>query len=520
MELLTLAQAAALIFTGFATALAALVFMTGRRRTGVAAQPVTTAPEIAFLFDGETLLDASDAGRRLLDMTPARGSDIMRLVTFLAPRFPDLHDQVMASGELDALDMVSSDGSSRLLVDVAAGRVRLTLEDYDSDPGAQPDRHSFHALTDELANYRALDHGGPVPAWRQTEDGKIIWANAAYLALAAQTRQGENRSGLTPMLFGLGNLAVHLDGGMQRRQLNLTPDAPPQWYDCQVQPLGADYLITALPVDSAVRAERDLQDFVQALTQTFAHLSVGLAIFDRTRRLTLFNPALTDLLTLPPEFLITHPPLFRFLDKLRERQMIPEPKNYRSWRQQMSELEAAAADGSYSETWTLGDGRTYQVTGRPHPNGAVAFLFEDISAEISLTRRFRAELETGQAVIDSLDEAIAVFSPAGFLIMSNRIYADLWDCDPSTSLGQVTFHDATRRWQQFCNPSPVWGNARDFAATIGVRSNWTAEVRLRDGRRLCCRFEALPGGATLAAFAEPTGTVYAPVPDALEPVTA
>ena len=62
--------------------------------------------------------------------------------------------------------------------------------------------------------------------------------------------------------------------------------------------------------------------------------------------------------------------------------MMPEPKDYRSWRQQMSDLEAAAQNGTYEETWALPTGQTYRVTGRPHPDGAVALLFEDISAEV------------------------------------------------------------------------------------------------------------------------------------------
>ena len=365
-----------------------------------------------------------------------------------------------------------------------------------------------------------MDRGSVVPVWRQTAEGRITWANAAYHALADKMADAGRPAGSLTKLFDLTVESVIGSNAPQRLQLLTLDGTETHWYDCQTVALGSDYLITALPADSIVSAERGLRDFIQTLTQTFAHLSVGLAIFDRKRMLTLFNPALTDLLALSPEFLISRPTLSLFLDQLREKRMIPEPKDYKAWRRQMSELEAAAADGSYRQTWVLADGRTFEVTGRPHPDGAVAFLFEDISAEISLTRRFRAELETGQAVLDSLDEAIAVFSPAGHLTMSNRVYADLWDCDPSTTLKDVTMLEASRRWQKLCNPTPVWGDARDFAATIGERSNWSAEVHLRDGRRLFCRFEALPGGSTLVAFSEAQAIAYAPPREALEPVTA
>ena len=274
-----------------------------------------------------------------------------------------------------------------------------------------------------------------------------------------------------------------------------------RFFDCHVAAIGEDLLYTAIPADRTVEAERSLRDFTQTLTQTFAHLSVGLAIFDRERSLSLFNPALTDLIGLKPEYLIGRPTLSNLLDQLRERQMMPEPKDYKSWRQQMVALEAEAATGVYSEPWFLPDGRTFQATGRPHVDGAIAFVFEDISADISLRREFKTELETCQAVFDGLDEAIAVFSPAGAVTLTNQAYRALWGGEePDTNI-----IEASRRWQHGCAPTPVWGDARDFCGTIGERSNWTAEARLSDGRGLDCRFEALPGGATLVGFSVTSG---------------
>jgi PAS domain-containing protein len=166
----------------------------------------------------------------------------------------------------------------------------------------------------------------------------------------------------------------------------------------------------------------------------------------------------------------------------------------------MAELEAAAVDGSYGETWSLPTGQTFRVTGRPHPDGAVIFLFEDISAEISLTRRFRAELEMGQAVIDSLEEAMAIFTASGTLAMTNAAYVALWGHDPDGELRDMSVNDATAVWLSRCAPSPAWGDFRDFARQGPARAEWGADVMMRDGRALACRFVPLAGGATLAAF--------------------
>jgi len=281
------------------------------------------------------------------------------------------------------------------------------------------------------------------------------------------------------------------------------PDGQSQsWFETVSRPVHGGTVHFATPADTAVKAEASLKEFIQTLGKTFAHLTVGLAIFDRQRQLALFNPALLDLTGLDPQFLIGRPTLFTVLDKLREMRMIPEPKDYRGWRQQMADLERAAASGFHQETWTLPTGQTYRVTGRPHPDGAVAFLFEDISAEVSLTRRFRTEIEMGQEVIDHIPEAIAVFSPAGVLLQANAAYTRLWGIDPGATLGTVTIRDSVRHWQAMTQPNAIWPQARDFVLTLGARDTFAGKAALKDGRALACRFVPMSGGASLVGFSD------------------
>ncbi|MEK9704965.1 MAG: diguanylate cyclase, partial [Paracoccaceae bacterium] len=56
-------------------------------------------------------------------------------------------------------------------------------------------------------------------------------------------------------------------------------------------------------------------------------------------------------------------------------------------------MVAVATEGTYTEIWNLPSGATFRISGRPHPDGALAFLFEDITAEVSMSRRFTAEFE-------------------------------------------------------------------------------------------------------------------------------
>jgi PAS domain-containing protein len=506
MALFPVFQLAGMVAASFSIAYAALWLLAHmdnrahRKTDGFMTQPDHS---IAFLFDDETLVNASDCGRHMLVAAPAGATDWVKLLTLLRPRFPDLPDQIADLAEQGNTTLLSLDGITCLQAEWRGGLARICLVDSESaTPAATLDQHSLNAVEQELETLRATAQSAPFLVWRQRQDGTITWANNAYLELARLSAPDALVAAWPPpRLFDLSQSPRDRQSqSSQRMNIHLPGEAEPRWFECFETALGDETLFTAMAADKIVKAEVALRDFVQTLTKTFAHLTVGLAVFDKQRRLALFNPALTDLTSLSPEFLSARPTLRAVLDQLREKMMLPEPKDYRSWRQRLHDLETAAVNGSYKETWSLASGQTYLVTGRPHPDGAVAFLFEDISAEISLTRRFRAELEVSQAVMDSLDEAIAVFSPSGILTLSNAAYCRLWGIDQTTILGNFGIVDATQVWSEKCAPTPVWGDAREFVGAMSDRAEWTADVRLKDGRCVQCRFMPISGGATLAGF--------------------
>jgi PAS domain-containing protein len=363
-----------------------------------------------FLFDNETMVDASADARALLASMPVRGRAWDKLLAFVAPRFPDFEARITKLPEVGRISIGSTGPSPMTLIaEWRGGLRRITLVDPHTEGQAHlVDSLSLRAQQAEVDSLRQTTDSAPFPIWRETPDGNVVWANVAYLNLVARLDGGDGTlSWPLPKLFPPDTeerrLRLELDGG----------DAV-LWFDRLFYPAGTERILFALPADTAVQAETALREFVQTLTKTFAHLPTALAIFDRQRRLQLFNPALTDLSNLPVDFLSGRPTLFGFLDAMRERRMIPEPKNYKSWRQQMATLERSAAAGVYEETWSLPNGLTYRVTGRPHPEGALALMIEDISDEVTRTRNFRADLELGQTVIDAMDEAIAVFRRQGF----------------------------------------------------------------------------------------------------------
>ena len=470
------------------------------RRGSIFVQPSAST---VFLFDGDALVDATPSARAMVYPDRDGSEPWFRMLARLEPMFPGLSLRIEGLNREGRFVLCSREDLEPPLVlraENLGGLTRLTLLDADTDqrqagrdgPAEIAQQHELGLMRDVVARMPAL-------VWRTRADGQVIWANRAYMLAAAGTlAAGQDLSWPLPKIFDLDE-----SPGPKALRQSIRVDGAVQWFEISAMETGEEVLLYALPSDKLVHAEATLRDFMQTLTKTFAQLPIGLAIFDRNRVLQLFNPALLDLTELPPEFLIGRPSLSAVLDAMRERSMIPEPRDYRSWRKQMSAVEQAAASGLFEETWSLPSGQTWRVTGRPHPNGALAFLFEDISNEMMRTRRYRADLELGQAVIDAMADAVAVFSQDGNLVMTNRAYLRLWGTPETPPFGASGKAVAVEGWRVQTAPTLLWNDLLEYIGALGDRDAWDGELRLLDGRALTCRISPLPHGATLVAFSGP-----------------
>ncbi|GAA3858668.1 PAS-domain containing protein [Celeribacter arenosi] len=493
ITLVMLAMVSFLISMGVLSVLTALGRRSERRE---ALQLNAPDSEMVFLFDDERLVSATESARHIMSSAADVGSDWSRFLSVMLSRFPELNTQIAALAETGRITIDARDGMAVLKCEWRNGLARIAFAEEAGDMRGGVDRFSMRAMEEELETLRETAHHVPFPVWRELRDGTITWANSAYLALADADSDGSQPPTWPPARV----FKVSGEDGLASQRVEVVGAKSRQWFDVTRREMSDGVLFSASPADRTVRAEAHLSEFVQTLTKTFSHLTVGLAVFDRSRKLALFNPALGDLTRLPVDFLITRPDLAQFLDRLRDSHMMPEPKDYKSWRQAIEDLEAAARDGSYEEVWSLPGDVTYRVSGRPHPDGAIAFLFEDISAEITLTRRFRSEIDTAHHVIDSLSEAIAVFGPDGALLVTNSAYDTLWGSKSMETVQVSTIQEATRLWHGKCAPTPLWTQVRESIGHGRERREISGSTRAWDGRRIACRVVPLPHGQTLVGF--------------------
>lgn len=321
--------------------------------------------------------------------------------------------------------------------------------------------------------------GLPFPVWLHlrtgSEKSEPEWANDAYHKLSF-----EERSRITSAVGRLAIGAGEARSTVDRRQIG---------------DVGF-----ALPCDDLVRSEASLRDLMQTMTQTFAQLPLGVAVFDERRRLTCFNPVLAELTGLSPSFLSRRPSLTAMLDAMRDRSMVPEPANWKAWRAGLANMDRPVTRRMFEDEWALPGGQTYRVTGQLHHGGGLALLIEDISTEILRGRRYRASLDLCQSVIDHVDEAIVVFAGTGKLVISNLAYSALWQHDIGDGKASLDLEQVAGHWRAASAPTSLWSEVEAFNDLSDDRRPWKGEVRLVDGRLIQCRCEPLAEGAMLVGF--------------------
>ena len=446
----------------------------------------------SFLFRNEDLIDHDADTMPLPSAETEDESDWQRMRKWLGFRFSDLPERL---GDLTAdLEIESNtDGlKSRLEFSLGNKAVHLTL----SEP-VTPDSATLHETLRQQALLQgrsdAID-AAPMPIWATDKDGNVIWENQASEALSDDHKE--------QILLALGDAPEPGLSASKRVSLENPVGPSDLWYDLKAIGSDTGALHYAADITRIIRAETIQREFVHTLAKTFANLTTGLAVFDRNKNLALFNPALIDLTGLSPEYLSARPSLISFFDTLRDRQVMPEPKNYASWRSQINDMVKTAAGGLYQEVWSLPSGQTYRVTGRPHPDGAVAFLFEDISVEILATRRHRMQMDLRQTVLDQLDEGVAVLSAENRLMFCNKTLGTLLGIDPDGSFADMGLSDLLAACHRRYPDVGLWAEVEEKITRKSLSSPIIGTVGRPGGDGATCRVMPLGGGLTMVCLTQ------------------
>jgi signal transduction histidine kinase len=443
---------------------------------------------------------------------PTEQSALVRFGTWLEPEAAvELKrnlDRMFETGEAFSLLLKTAAGGHLEADGRAAGtHAVLRMRDvasYKSELVRMLDQQS--QLASELKNSRALLDSIPMPVWLRAPDGKIAWANAAYVDAVEAKSLAEVKDRQIELLeqSHRKTVAAAVAKGMRfSKRLPLIIKGERRAHDVAVTACDQSSAAIAVDVEALEKAESEIDRQASNYDRTLDRLRSGAAVFDRDHRLTFYNEAFAKLFGLDADWLDAKPAHGEILDRLHELSRLPSLVDYRSWRSAV--LESHTSGVTYDEWWQLPDGRLLHVIGEQRHDGGCTYLFDDATERLALEGRYNALIDVQRETLDSLKEGVAVFATDGRLKLYNSAFPAIWRLsrdalDQSPHIGEIVancraLHDDPAAWDRL---------VRRITAVTDEREPLSGQMMRADQTILDFATTPLPDGATLVTFADVT----------------
>ncbi len=389
----------------------------------------------------------------------------------------------------------------------AGGRAILKLRDVAGqkrDLARVVDQH--RRLAREIVAARALLDALPMPVWLKDTSGRIEWVNQAYARAVDVEAQAEVYTRQVEFLetrqrrdvdAALSRDEVH------RQRMHVIVGGERRAYDVVALPLNRASAGLAIDVAALEKAEGELSRQKATHEGMLDRVSSAVAIFGPDRKLSFFNDAFHQLWQLDADWLASHPADGEILDRLREQRQLPEMANYRDFKDKT--LARYGSQSDHEDWWHLADGRTVHFTVVPRPDGGLTYLYDDVTEEFALKRRYELMIHVQKETLDHLKEAVALFATDGRLKLFNPAFAKIWKLDAKLLEKEQHIDDVVKSMQLLHADETTWRDVKRAVTGLSdLRSPLNGQIQRQDGSTIDYALLPLPDGATLLSFADVT----------------
>jgi signal transduction histidine kinase len=355
---------------------------------------------------------------------------------------------------------------------------------------------------------RALE-AADMPAWTRDAAGRIVWCNVAYArAVDAPDEQAAVDRGdelFEPAVRREAAAAVREAGAWKRRASAVVSGERRTFEATEARSAtGAAGVARDISEITALKAEmeRNEDDYSRMIDR----LSTAVAIFDKSKRLTLYNAAYRQIWPLEPAFLDQGPSDGEILDRLRAKRQLPEQVDFPAWKAQ--QLSAYRAIEPSETVWHLPDGRALRVAATPNPKGGVTYLYDDATQSYALASQVNALTHVQGETLDALKEGVAAFGADGRMKLFNPAFAELWGFDPAALRARPHVDEIARACKSLCRKPELFDALTAMIVDLpDHRESRAARIERTDGLILDCAALPLPDGATLMTSLDVTAGV-------------
>ncbi|MFZ4603081.1 MAG: ATP-binding protein [Caulobacterales bacterium] len=466
-----------------------------------------------------SLLRFADAGvgdspavRILQGLAGFKGRDSAGGDAYLAPALTRLRRE----GESFSLTFSTAQGMF-VEVDGRTAGPRAVVWILDSSAKGAADGASQAGRNDDVRRAIARDPAAfldmltraPFLAWRLSGQGKLEWANDAYLsALESKSLdQAVQRNLLIDSrAVDQSRRAIEIGGEIEEIR-HIVVRGERRAFRVLMFPVAGAVGGMAFDVTDVETARAERDRIVQAHDATLDALNEAVVVFGPDRRVMFHNRAFMALFNIDPAFLAEQPTHASWLDLMKERRRLPAHANYPEWR--ANELLAYQEMADLPETlWQLPEGKTLRVARRRHPLGGLMLVFSDITTETLLKSRYASLHQVQRAALDRLHEGVVVFGLDGRMQLRNAAFDAIWRIDPLDMEGAIDIDRVIELCTPLHHETDIWDRikGRITDPSPDARQEDRGEMRRSDGSIVSFISRPLPDGATLIAFLDITAS--------------
>jgi signal transduction histidine kinase len=258
----------------------------------------------------------------------------------------------------------------------------------------------------------------------------------------------------------------------------------------------------------------DVQDLEDARAELARHrdsqreladrMTAGTAQFEPDRTLSFFNRPFAVMTQLDREWLAEKPEFDRVIDRMRDKQRLPEVRDFPAWKDERRDWFTSAEE-VIEEEWMLPGGEHLRVVAQPLPDGGLRLFLEDRTEQLRLASARDTLLRVRAATFDNLFEAISVFASDGRLYLWNRRFLEDWELDEewlSTHPRVDELVPAMAR--KLVNPTAAAQIREMVRQTTNERQSASGRISMTDGRHFQFAAVPLPDGNALFTMVDVT----------------
>jgi len=260
----------------------------------------------------------------------------------------------------------------------------------------------------------------------------------------------------------------------------------------------------AIDVQELEDARVELERHIQSQRDLADRMTAGTIQFDADHAVSFFNQPFAVMTQIDPEWLAERPEFDRVLERMREKNRLPEVRDFPVWKADRRAWFTSTQE-VIEEDWILADGDHLRVVAQALPDGGLRMFLEDRTEQVRLASARDTLLRVRAATFDNLFEAISVFASDGRLYLWNRRFRDVWDLEEE----RLTEHPRVDELipamaRKLVNPTAAAQIREMVRQTTNERQSSSGRISLTDGRHFEFAAVPLPDGNALFTMVDVT----------------